>query len=131
MQILWSTVQAVVDGVLLGALYALIGMGMALIFGVMRIVNFAHGTFLMVAMYAAYLLFEHYGINPYIGFVAAAALLFVVGVATFQGLLRWVADRSDFMQILLTLGLSLIISNAVLLMFSGDFVQVNLPMRGV
>src|SRR5205814_8322671 len=94
--------QACANGLLTGALYALIGMGMALIFGVMRIVNFAHGTFLMLGMYATYVLYERLGVNPYIGFIFAAVVLFVIGVATYQLLLRRIAHRSEFMSILLT-----------------------------
>ena len=60
-------VQAILRGHLTGSLYALVGMGMALIFGVMRIVNFAHGAFMMLGMYAAYVLFDRVGVNPYIG----------------------------------------------------------------
>ena len=57
----WKALQAVLDGVLTGSLYSLIGMGMALIFGVMRIVNFAHGAFMMLGMYVVYLLFDQLG----------------------------------------------------------------------
>jgi branched-chain amino acid transport system permease protein len=128
---LLSALQAVLNGLLTGSLYALIGMGMALIFGVMRIVNFAHGTFLMVGMYTTYLLFDRAGINPYLGFLGAAAVLFTLGVGTFQLLIRRVVERSEFMQILLTLGVSLIISNTVLLIFTGDFKQVNLPLKQI
>jgi branched-chain amino acid transport system permease protein len=131
MQVLWSTVQAVLNGLLTGSLYALVGMGMALIFGVMRIVNFAHGAFLMLGMYATYELFDKLHINPYIGFLAAAVILFVVGFATYELLLRRVAERSDFMQILLTLGLSLIITDGVQLVFGADYRQVNIPLLGV
>jgi branched-chain amino acid transport system permease protein len=126
---LWSLLQAVLNGLLTGALYALIGMGMALIFGVMRIVNFAHGAFLMLAMYLTYVLFDRLGVNPYLGFLAAAGLLFVVGVASYELLLRRVAERSDFMQILLTLGLSLILTNGIQLVFGADYHQINLPLR--
>src|ERR1043165_8511208 len=108
---LWSALQAVLNGLLTGSLYALVGMGMALIFGVMRIVNFAHGAFLMLAMYATYVLFERLGINPYVGFVVVAALLFAIGFSSYELLLRRISERSDFMQLLMTLGLSLIISN--------------------
>jgi branched-chain amino acid transport system permease protein len=131
MQSLWSTVQAVVDGVLLGALYALVGMGMALIFGVMRIVNFAHGAFLMLAMYVTFVLFDKLHINPYLGFIAAAVVLFGLGVASYELLLRRVAERSDFMQILLTLGVSLIITDGVQLIFGADYRQVNFALMGV
>src|SRR3954462_2859758 len=102
----WRALQAVLDGLLTGSLYSLIGMGMALIFGVMRIVNFAHGAFMMIGMYVTYLLFDRFGVTPYVGFLAAAAVLFVLGAATYPGLLRWTAERSEFMTILLTLGIA-------------------------
>ena len=128
---LWAALQAVLNGLLTGSLYALIGMGMALIFGVMRIVNFAHGTFLMLGMYATYVLYDRLGINPYIGFLGAAVVLFFIGIASYQLLLRRVAERSEFMQILLTLGISLIFIDTVLLVFGADYHQVNIPLLGV
>jgi len=128
---LWPALQAVLDGLLTGSLYALIGMGMALIFGVMRIVNFAHGAFLVLGMYVTYLLFDRLGVNPYLGFLAAAAVLFVVGVVAYQLLLRRIAERSDFMQILLTLGVSLIVSDSAQLVFGADHRQINFALRDV
>jgi branched-chain amino acid transport system permease protein len=104
---------------------------MALIFGVMRIVNFAHGAFMMLGMYAAYVLFDRVGVSPYVGFIVSAALLFAVGIGVYQTLLRRVADRSDFMQILLTLGIAQIIIGGVQVVFHGDFLQVNLPLRSI
>jgi branched-chain amino acid transport system permease protein len=124
---LWSLAQAVLNGLLLGALYALIGMGMALIFGVMRIVNFAHGAFMMLGMYATFVLFDRYGINPYFGFPITAVLLFVIGYLVYMVLLKPISERSDFMQILLTLGVSLIISNGILLIFGADYHQIVIP----
>src|SRR5215468_5606851 len=114
---LWSAVQAILNGILTGSLYSLIGMGMALIFGVMRIVNFAHGAFMMLGMY--------------VGFLGAAAALFATGFVVYRGLLRRIADRSDFMQILLTLGIAQIMIGGAELGFGGDFRQVNLPVRSV
>jgi branched-chain amino acid transport system permease protein len=128
---LWSALQAVLNGLLTGSLYALVGMGMALIFGVMRIVNFAHGAFMMLGMYATYVLFDRLHVNPYIGFLGAAGLLFVVGFGTYELLLRRVAERSDFMQILLTLGLSLIITDGVQLVFGADYQQISIPLLDV
>ena len=127
----WAALQAVLNGVLNGALFSLIGMGMALIFGVMRIVNFAHGTFVMLGMYVTYVLFDRLGINPYIGFVFAAVVLFVLGVVLYQLLLRRIAEQSEFMSILLTLGLSLIFIDTVQLVFGADFRQVNFPLLGI
>ena len=127
----WSALQAVLNGLLTGSLYALIGMGMALIFGVMRIVNFAHGAFMMLGMYATFVLFDRLGINPYLGFIVAAALLFVIGTATYEVLIRRVAERSDFMQILLTLGVALIITDGVQLWFGADYHQLSIPLLDI
>ncbi len=121
----WSTLQAVLDGLLTGSLYSLIGMGMALIFGVMRIVNFAHGAFMMLGMYVTYLLSDHLGVSPYLGFLAAAAVLFVLGAAAYHGLLRRIAERSEFMTILLTLGIAQMMIGIAQLAFSGDFRKAN------
>src|SRR6185436_4393830 len=126
----WSALQAVLNGLLTGGLFAIIGMGMALIFGVMRIVNFAHGTFVMLGMYVTFVLFNRLGINPYIGFIGAGVALFFVGYATYQVLLRWVAERSHFMQILLTLGISLIVIDGVQLWSGAEHRQVNIALLG-
>jgi branched-chain amino acid transport system permease protein len=128
---LWSALQAVLNGLLTGSLYALIGMGMALIFGVMRIVNFAHGAFLMVGMYATYVLFDRYHVTPYLGFVVAAGLLFVIGVGFYRGLLRRVDERSHFMQILLTVGVALILTDGAQLAFGADYHKANIPLLDV
>jgi branched-chain amino acid transport system permease protein len=124
----YAAVQAILNGLLTGALYALIGMGMALIFGVMRIVNFTHGAFLMLGMYVSYVLFEKTGLNPYYGFLISGAVLFVIGYATYMGLLRPIRGQVDFMVILLTMGLALIITDAVQLIFGADYHQINLPL---
>ena len=124
----YSGVQAILNGLLTGGLYALIGMGMALIFGVMRIVNFTHGAFLMLGMYATYVLFQSAGINPYIGFMLAGIILFVIGYATYMGLLRPIRGQVDFMVILLTMGLALIITDGVQLIFGADYHQINIPL---
>jgi len=126
-----SFAQAILNGLLTGALYALVGMGMALIFGVMRIVNFAHGAFMVLGMYITYVLFDRLQINPYIGFLFAAAALFALGYVVYQGLLRWTAQRSEFMQLLLTIGLALIITDSIHLGFGADYHQVNIPLLDV
>jgi branched-chain amino acid transport system permease protein len=128
--VIWSALQAVLNGLLTGSLYALIGMGMALIFGVMRIVNFAHGAFMMLGMYVAYVLYDRAGISPFYGFLASAAVLFVLGFLVYRLLLQRISGKSDFMQILLTLGLALIIIDGIQLIFGADYHQVNLPILG-
>jgi branched-chain amino acid transport system permease protein len=120
--------QACADGLLTGALYALIGMGLALIFGVMRIVNFAHGAFLMVGMYATYVLFDTFKLNPYIGFLPAGLALFVFGWLVYLALIRPVRDRSHFMQILMTTGIGLILTDSAQLIFKADYRQTNIDL---
>ncbi|HEX7289417.1 MAG TPA: branched-chain amino acid ABC transporter permease [Candidatus Angelobacter sp.] len=120
--------QACLDGLLIGALYALIGMGLALIFGVMRIVNFAHGAFLMVGMYASWVLFDKFKINPYWGFVPAGLLLFAFGYLVYKALIQPIRARSDFMQILMTTGIALILVDTAQLTFGADYHQTNLAL---
>jgi branched-chain amino acid transport system permease protein len=124
----YAALQAVVNGLLTGGLYALVGMGLALIFGVMRIVNFAHGAFMMLGMYVAYVLFNSTGLSPYLSFPVAGVMLFAFGAAVYYGLLSRIHGRSDFMQILLTMGLGLICTDAVLLIFGADYHQLNTPL---
>ena len=121
----YPALQAVLDGLLTGSLYALIAMGMALIFGVMRIVNFAHGAFLMLGMYATWMIFQYAHINPYLGFLAAGLILFAIGMLVYGGLVRRVPVQAEFMIILLTMGVSLICVDAVLLIFGAYYHQVN------
>src|ERR1700704_4322312 len=126
---LWAALQAVLNGLLTGALYALVGMGLALIFGVMRIVNFAHGAFMMLGMYVTYVLFTRTGLSPYALFVVTGLALFAFGYAVYFALLRPIHGQSDFMQILLTMGIGLICSDAVLLIFGADYHQINIPLQ--
>lgn len=121
--------QACCDGLLTGALYALVGMGLALIFGVMRIVNFAHGAFLMVGMYLTWLFFEKYSINPYIGFLPAGIILFVFGYLVYLLLILPIRDRSDFMQILMTTGIGLILVDGAQLKFGADYHYTNIALK--
>ena len=120
--------QACADGLLTGALYALIGMGLALIFGVMRIVNFAHGAFLMVGMYATYILFDFFKLNPYVGFLPAGVVLFIFGYLVYLVLIKPVRNRSHFMQILMTTGIGLILTDSAQLIFKADYRQTNIDL---
>src|SRR5215472_9660472 len=111
-----------------GALYALIGMGLALIFGVMRIVNFAHGAFLMLGMYASWVLFDKLQINPYLAFLPSGLLLFAFGYLVYISLIQPIRNRSDFMQILMTAGIALILVDSVQLKFGADYHQTNIDL---
>lgn len=120
--------QAIINGVLTGALYALIGMGLALIFGVMRIVNFAHGVFMMVGMYATYVLFDKFGVNPYYAFLPAGLLLFVIGYVVYKGLIQPIRNQPHSMQILMTMGIGLILTDGAQLIFGADYHQTNIAL---
>ena len=123
-----AALQAVINGLLTGGLYALVGMGLALIFGVMRIVNFAHGVFMMLGMYTTFVLVGLTGWSPYLLFPAAGVVMFAFGAAVYYGLLSRIHGRSDFMQILLTMGVGLMCADAVLLIFGADYHQMNVAL---
>jgi branched-chain amino acid transport system permease protein len=123
-----AALQAILNGLLVGGIYALIAMGMALVFGVMRLVNFAHGAFLMVGMYLAYFGYTLFQVNPYWGFVIVGAALFILGMGVYWLLVRRVMGQSDFLQILLTEGIALCLVGGAQLLFTGDYRSIHLPL---
>ncbi len=123
-----AALQAILNGLLVGGIYALIAMGMALVFGVMRLVNFAHGAFLMVGMYLAYFGYTLFKLNPYWGFGLVGAALFLLGMGVYWLLVRRVMGQSDFLQILLTEGIALCLVGGAQLLFSGDYRSIGLPL---
>ena len=120
-------VQAFLNGLLVGGVYALIASGMALIFGVMRLVNFAHGAFLMLGTYLSYYGWVFLGLNPYLFFPLWGVVLFLFAVGIYRVLVRRVMGASDFLQILLTEGISLALIGLAQLVFGADYRQINLP----
>jgi len=124
----YAALQAVINGLLTGALYALVGMGLALIFGVMRIVNFAHGALMMLGMYVTYVLVTSTGLSPYVLFVVSGFVLFGFGYGIYYLLLHRIQGQSHFMQILLTVGIGLMCTDGVQLVFGADYHQINIPL---
>jgi branched-chain amino acid transport system permease protein len=120
-------VQAFLNGLLVGGVYALIASGMALIFGVMRLVNFAHGAFLMLGTYLSYYGWVLLGLNPYLFFPLWGVVLFLFAVGIYRVLVRRVMGANDFLQILLTEGISLALIGLAQLVFGADYRQINLP----
>ncbi|MGH2392981.1 MAG: ABC transporter permease subunit, partial [Candidatus Limnocylindria bacterium] len=94
------------SGLLFGGVYSLMAVGLTLIFGVMRVVNFAHGDMMVWGMYLAWILATRVGLDPYVGFVACAAVLFVMGWVTQRLLVDRIVDAPHEMQILLMLGVA-------------------------
>jgi branched-chain amino acid transport system permease protein len=120
--------QSLVSGLLFGGVYSLMAVGLTLIFGVMRVVNFAHGDMMVWGMYLAWLLATRVGIDPYVGFVLCAAALFVLGVIVQRLLVDRIVDAPHEMQILLMLGLALILENSALVAFGPEPLRVRSPL---
>jgi branched-chain amino acid transport system permease protein len=116
--------QVVVSGLLMGAVYALFSSGLTLIWGMMNVVNFAHGDFVMLAMYAAFFAFTLLHLGPVFFVPIAASLLFVLGVIVYLGLVRHVARGPMLAQILGTFGLALVLRYAAFWAFSANFVSL-------
>ena len=120
--------QAVVSGLLMGLIYALVAAGLSLIFGLMDIVNFAHGELLMLAMYATFVLHGALGLDPLLLLPLVAAVLGLMGVAIYRGLIARalsVQFNRGMVQIFVTFGLAIFIRGAAQLVFGGDFQTVD------
>jgi branched-chain amino acid transport system permease protein len=112
---------------MLGGIYGLISMGLTLTFGVMKIVNFAHGEFLMVGMYGAFWLFHLLGIHPYVSMAVMIPAMFGVGLLIQRGLIQRLIDAPGITQIFVTVGLSMALQNGVLYLWSADYRGVKIP----
>jgi len=112
-----ALVQTVASGVLTGGVYAMVGIGLTVVFGVMRIVNFAHGEFLAVGMYLAFVLFRSFGLDPYLSLLPVVPAGLLLGAAVERILLAPIKDSAEHAPILMTVGVGLILSNALLLVF--------------
>jgi branched-chain amino acid transport system permease protein len=119
--------QAAVSGVLLGGVYGLVASGLTLIFGVLRIINFAHGAVMMLAMYGSYWLFVLYGLDPYLSILITAPLFFLIGAGIEKALIEPNRHAAEHNQLLLTLGLALFLENLALVLWQGDFRTLRVP----
>jgi branched-chain amino acid transport system permease protein len=119
--------QLILGGILLGGVYALMAIGLTLIFGVMRIVNFAHGEFVMLGMYVTFLLYSTLNIGPYYAILIVTPLMFVFGWIINQILIRRLIGAEHVTQIFVTVGLSMMMTSGALMIFSGNFLRVQTP----
>ena len=113
--------QLGVSTVLLGGIYALIAVGLTLIFGIMRVVNFAHGEFLMLGMYLAFWAFTLLSLDPWFVLFVSIPLFFGIGLVTYVLVMRGVIHASHNVQIFTTVGLSVVLQNVALVAWAGDF----------
>ncbi|MCF8041403.1 MAG: branched-chain amino acid ABC transporter permease [Desulfarculaceae bacterium] len=118
--------QVLINGLFLGGVYALISLGLTLIFGVIRVINFAHGEILMISMYASFFCFSVLGLNPYLSLIIVIPGMFLVGVLVDQVIIRPIRNAPSYMQIFATVGLSVVLINLALVFFSGDYRSINL-----
>lgn len=111
---------SVLNGLTTGAVYALIALGLTLIYGVLHIINFAHGAALMVALYAVYGLKTHLGIDPYLALPLVVPGMFALGYALQRAIIQRASHGKDENILLVTLGLSIIMENLALMFFKSD-----------
>jgi branched-chain amino acid transport system permease protein len=111
---------SVLNGLTTGAVYALVALGLTLIYGVLHIINFAHGASLMVALYAAYLLKAKLGLDPYLALPVVVGLMFALGYALQRAVINRASHGKDENILLVTLGVSIVLENLALLFFKSD-----------
>jgi branched-chain amino acid transport system permease protein len=123
--------QALLDGILNAGIFGLAAIGLTLLFGVMRVVNFAHGEMLMVGMYMSFVFYSSLKIHPYLSVFLVVIMLATLGVAVYRYLLRPLAAAPESSQLLVTLGLSMVLQSGAVMIFGADFRSVVLPVQSV
>lgn len=139
-----TTLQAIASGLFIGAIYGLMCVGLAMIFGIMRVINFAQGDFMMLGMYAAYFVFAVFGaqavfgsvLGPYVSVVVATPVLFAFGYVIHKLLIRQVTGirtaqmeaEGHYAQLVLTLGIALVLQNGAMILFGSELISVRTPL---
>jgi len=117
--------QVLLNGVLIGGIYASVAVGFSLIFGVLRIVNIVHGEFIMLGAFITYWLYKLMGIDPFLSLPLTFFCLYIFGFLLQRYVINKIMEAPEIMSLLLTFGLSLIIANIALLAWKGDYRLVN------
>ncbi len=120
--------QLGVQGVLLGGIYGLIAIGLSLIFGVMGVINFAHGQMMVMGMYISYWIFVLLGVDPYISLIVVAAVIFLLGYLIQASVVNRILDYPEAMQVLPLVAMGLILENTVLLLWGPDHRSPQTPL---
>jgi branched-chain amino acid transport system permease protein len=120
-------IPAVLNGLLIGAIYALVALGLTLIYGVLHIINFAHGALLSAALFAAFFPFRLLGLDPYVAVFLLAPMFFVVGYALQRFIIGPASHGDDRNMLLVTLGIAVIVENALLYAFRADTRTIDVP----
>jgi branched-chain amino acid transport system permease protein len=119
-----TIIQLVISGLLIGSIYALMSIGLTLIFGVLRVVNFAHGEFLMVAMYGAWSFSKLLGLNPYVAAIAVVPAMFLFGALVYRLVIGSALEKPHLVVVFATMGLSIFLQNAALMAMTADLRDV-------
>jgi branched-chain amino acid transport system permease protein len=119
--------QILVNGILKGGLYALMAMGMSLIWGVMDIINIAHGSFIMLGAFTTYWLFSLLGLDPFLSLFVSITLLFLIGYGVQKYLINYVIRASAFITLILAFGIEIFINNLALVSWTADVRKVEVP----
>jgi branched-chain amino acid transport system permease protein len=119
--------SALLNGLTTGAVYALIALGLTLIYGVLHIINFAHGASLMMALYGVYALKERWGVDPYVALPFMVPAMFVLGYGMQRLIINRASHGKDENILLVTLGLSIVMENLALLFFKSDTRTIDTP----
>jgi branched-chain amino acid transport system permease protein len=120
-------IPAVLNGLLIGAIYALVALGLTLIYGVLHIINFAHGALLSAALFAAFFSFRVLGFDPYVAVFLLAPMFFVIGYALQRFIIGPASHGDDRNMLLVTLGIAVIVENALLYAFRADTRTIDVP----
>ena len=120
-------IQGLINGLLAGGIYMTIAIGINLIYGVMHIVNYAHGEVMMIGMYIAFWLFTLAGVNPYLAIPIVAAILFVFGVLLHKSVIEPVLDLPLPRQILIFIGLIHVFQNSAMILWSPNYRSIGMP----
>jgi branched-chain amino acid transport system permease protein len=118
-------IPAILNGLLIGAIYALVALGLTLIYGVLHIINFAHGALLSAALFAAFFAFRLLGLEPYVAVFLLAPLFFALGYALQRFIIGPASHGDDRNMLLVTLGVAVVIENALLYVFRADTRTIN------
>jgi len=121
-------IQQLVNGLLIGFLYSLIAIGLTMIWGVMNIINFAHGDFLMLSMFVSFWLYTLYGLDPVFSIPICTGLLFLLGLLIYKYLVSQVMTGPALAQLVVTFGVSIFIANAAVLLWTPDFKMIEKPL---
>jgi branched-chain amino acid transport system permease protein len=121
-------VQQIVNGLLIGFIYSLIAIGLTLIWGVMNIVNFAHGDFLMLGMFTSFWLYTLYGVDPLFSIPVCTALLFILGLLIYRYIVSKVMKGPMLAQLVVTFGISIFLANLAVFLWTPDFRLIEKPL---